>query len=265
MKSANDRQFVTVAENVNLAYWDVGAEGKRPLLLIHGHTGTAQSHLGRLISELQKNYRVIAPDLRGYGASQPPPRDFPPDFYQRDADDMAALLQHLNCGPVVVLGYSDGSESAILLAAAHPELVRGVIGWGVSGVISPEMLSRVQEWLPVPDKDHWEERHHQVAALHGERQVQTMFAGWVNAAAAIFANGGNICLQEAAQVRRPVLLINGDGDEGNPLRDVTRLAARLPQGRLEIVANSGHSIQFDQPDILMGHINSFLKMMNDEG
>ncbi|MCZ7671283.1 MAG: alpha/beta fold hydrolase [Chloroflexi bacterium] len=69
-------QFKILADGANLAYLDEG-EG-RPLLLIHGNTGTAQTHLGHLITQLQKSHRVIAPDLRGYGASQPPPRTYPP-------------------------------------------------------------------------------------------------------------------------------------------------------------------------------------------
>jgi valacyclovir hydrolase len=252
----NEKHYLTLPDQAKLAYQDFGTE--RPLLFIHGNTGTAQAHLGNLISQMQENHRIIAPDMRGYGASQPPPRGYPPDFYQRDADDMAALLKHLNCDPIVVLGFSDGSESAILLAASYPELVRGVIGWGVSGVISPEMLERVQAWLPVPDKPNWDDWHHQIAARHGESQVKPMIEGWVNAAASIFANGGNICYEEAAQVKCPVLLINGDGEVGNTLRDVTRLAERLPQGRLEIVANSGHAIQNDQPEVLLQFITNFL-------
>jgi valacyclovir hydrolase len=253
---SNTQQYFTLPDGSPLAYIDVGQ--KRPLLLIHGNTGTAETHLGNLINQLQENYRVIAPDLRGYGVSQPPQRTYPPDFYQRDADDMAALLKHLDCKPVVVLGFSDGSESAILLAATYPELVQGVIGWGVSGVISPEMLERVQAWLPVPDKPDWDDWHHQIAARHGESQVQPMIEGWVKAAEAIVANGGNICYEEAAQVQCSTLLVNGDGEVGNTVRDVTRLAERLPQGRLEFVANSGHAIQNDQPEILLQLITDFL-------
>ena len=250
------KQYLTLPDQATLSY-QVFGEG-RPLLLIHGNTGTAQTHLGNLINQLQANYRIIAPDLRGYGASQPPQRTYPPNFYQRDADDMGFLLKHLNGESVVVLGFSDGSESAILLAAAYPELVCGVIGWGVSGVISPEMLNRVQAWLPVPEKADWNDWQKHIAELHGEKQVQPMIEGWVNAAAAIVANGGNVCYEEAAQVQCPTLLINGDGEVGNTVRDVTRLVERLPQGRVEFVANSGHAIQNDQPDILFQLILEFL-------
>jgi valacyclovir hydrolase len=239
-----------------LAYEIVGQQ--RPLLLMHGFTGTARAHLGWLIENLQSHYHIIAPDLRGYGASQPPARDFPPHFYQRDADDMAALLRHLNCGPAAVLGFSDGAESALLLAATYPELVTAVVAWGVSGVISQAMLSAVQPRVPVPAKTNWDEWHHQIAARHGEAQVEPMVRGWNEAAAAIFARGGNICLAEAAQVRCPTLLLNGDGEVGNTLSDVTRLVEQLANGRLQIIPRSGHPIHNDQPEMFLQVVTDFL-------
>ncbi len=254
-------QQIDLPDGAALAYLDVGTG--RPLLLMHGFTGTARAHLGELIDQLQGHYRVIAPDLRGYGASQPPARDFPPDFYQRDADDMAALLRHVACGPVVVLGFSDGAESAILLAAAYPELVRGVVAWGVSGVISPEMVTAVQSRVPVPAKPNWGEWHRSIATLHGESQVEPMIRGWNEAAAAILARGGNVCLQEAAQVRCPVLLLNGDGEVGNTVRDVTRLRDSMANGRLEIIVHSGHPIHHDQPEVFRQRVAAFLAEIDE--
>ena len=85
-----------------------------------------------------------------------------------------------------------------------------------------------------------------------------MIEGWVAAAEAIVAAGGTICLSEAAQIRCPTLLINGDGETGNLPEDVRRLADRIPSSRLEFVANSGHSIQDDQPAQLIALVRSFL-------
>lgn len=246
-----------LGDGATIAYHDVG-HGP-PLLLMHGFTGTARAHLGGLIDELQTSYRVIAPDLRGYGASRPPLRNFPPDFYRRDAADMAELLDQIAPGPVVVLGFSDGAESALLLAANRPDLVRGVVAWGVAGVISPQMAAAAQAWIPVsnwgPSRAAWRA---EIVALQGEAQVEPLINGWAAAAAAIHARGGNICYEEAAQIACPVLLINGDGEVNNLVADVERLAARIPQGRLVFVADSGHGIQDDQPEQLRTLIHTFL-------
>ncbi len=248
---------VTLHDGARLAYHDLGSGP--PLLLIHGFTGTARAHMGLLIDDLSRDHRVIAPDLRGYGASRPPNRTFPPDFYQRDAADMAELLDIIKPGPVVVLGFSDGAESALVLAARRPDLVRGVVAWGVSGVISQAMVDAVQDWLPV---SAWDERRaawrQEIIELHGREQLEPMIEGWVRAAEAIAAAGGDICLREAPQIRCPALLINGDGERNNLPDDVRRLAAAIPNCRLEFVANSGHSIQDDQPAVLIQLIRQFL-------
>jgi valacyclovir hydrolase len=202
---------------------------------------------------------VIAPDLRGYGASRPPVRDFPADFYQRDAADMAALLDHVAPGPVVALGFSDGSESALLLAASRPDLVRGVVAWGVAGVISPQMAAAAQAWLPVSawgeGRARWRD---EIIATQGEDQFAPQIAGWAAATQAIVAAGGNVCYEEAAAIRCPVLLVNGDGEVNNLRSDFDRLAARIPDCRAHIVAASGHSIQDEQPEELLRLIRAFL-------
>jgi valacyclovir hydrolase len=253
------RKTARIDENIHLSYLDLGPADGQPLLLIHGFTGTARGDLGEVIDVFAHDHHVIAPDLRGFGASRPPNRDFPPDFYERDAADLAALLDALALGPVTVLGFSDGAEAAILLAAARPDQVRGVVAWGVCGVISPEELAAVEGWLPVaawgPERDTWKQ---QIIERHGAEQLASMIEGWVGAARAISARGGNIGYEQAARIKCPVLLLNGDGEVGNTPRDVRRLAERIPNARLEFIADSGHAIHRDQPAALLGYIRDFL-------
>lgn len=251
-----------IGDGIQISYLDEGAGP--PLLLIHGFTGTAVADHGRLLDELRPTHRLIAPDLRGYGASRPPNRDFPPDFYRRDAADMARLLDKLDCGPVVVLGFSDGAEVALLLAAARPDLVRGVVAWGVCGVISPEELAAVQSWLPVsawgPERQAWKAN---IIERHGAEQLEPMIAGWVAAAQAIRERGGDVSFNAASRIQCPVLLLNGDGEVGNTPRDVGRLAERIPICRLEFIPDCGHAIQRDQPDRLLDRIHRFLTDLGD--
>ncbi len=251
---------VTLHDGAEIAYHDLGSGP--PVLLIHGFVGTARTHMGLLIDDLSRDHRVIAPDLRGYGASRPPNRTFPPDFYQRDAADMAELLDLIQPGPVVVMGFSDGGESALILAASRPDVLRGVVAWGVSGVMSQAMVNAVQDWLPATA---WVERRpswrQEIIELHGSEQFEAIIEGWVHAAQAIAAAGGDICFQTASRIRCPVLLINGDGERNNLPSDVQRLAAAIPNCRLEFVTNSGHAIQEDQPEALIRLIRQFLAQL----
>lgn len=251
------RQYQDIGNGVTISYLDEGAG--RPILFIHGFTGTAIADHSLLMDEFRLSNRLIAPDLRGYGASRPPNRDFPPDFYQRDAADMAALLDEIDCGPVDVFGFSDGAEVSLLLAAKRPELVHAVVAWGVCGVISNEELESIRGWLPLsawgPEREQWKR---QIIERHGEEQFEPMINGWVNAARTIHARGGDISRGVANQIQCPVLLLNGDREVGNTPKDVKELAALIPDSQLVFVPDCGHAIQVDQPAVLLNHMRRFL-------
>lgn len=252
------RHTIVLEDGARLSYLDEG-DGA-PILFIHGFTGTALGDHRVLMDEFRPSHRLIAPDLRGYGASRPPNRTITPDFYQQDAADMAALLDRVGCGPVIVLGFSDGAEVSLLLAAARPDLVRGVVAWGVCGVISAEAVESVRAWLPISawgeNRAGWKQR---IIERHGEEQLEPLITGWVAAAHAIYERGGNISLETADQIQCPVLLLNGDGEVGNTPRDFRRLGERIPNGRYEFVAGSGHAIHNDQPERLRQAIWGFIE------
>ena len=62
------------------------------LLCIPGALGSTRSDFGPQLENLSNDFTVVAFDPRGYGASIPPRREFPKDFFQRDADDAAELM-----------------------------------------------------------------------------------------------------------------------------------------------------------------------------
>ncbi len=256
------RQQYAMGDGAVISCLDEG-QGK-PLLFIHGFTGTAIADHAGLMDEFRPTHRLIGPDLRGYGASRPPNRDFPVDFYQRDAGDMAALLDRINCGPVIVLGFSDGAEVSLLLAAMRPDLVRGVVAWGVCGVISSEEVLAVQSWLPLTSWDETRpEWKRQIIERHGAEQFESMITGWLDAASGIYERGGDISYNLSNQIQCPVLIMNGDGEVGNTPRDVRRLAKRIPNCRLEFIADSGHPIHKDQPELFNAKVRGFVEGLKE--
>lgn len=230
------------------------------VVLLHGFTGTGRAHLGAQIDFLAQHYRVIAPDLRGYGRSEPKPRPFGADFYRQDALDVAALLDSLGIAAAHVLGYSDGGESAVLLAEQRPDLARSVVAWGVSGVFGPEIGQVARGFLPAEDwavrRPEWRQ---EIIDLHGVQSFVPMVEGWSAAVLAILAAGGDVALAQAGAIRCPVLLINGEHDEGNPLHLVQQLAVRIPDCTLEIWPGLGHPVHRDAPDRFNQRVLAFLR------
>jgi len=102
----------------------IGGHGTRPVVLLHGWTATADLNWGTSYPALAARYHVIAPDLRGHGRGL---RTRQPFDLETVAADVAALLDLLAPGPVLVAGYSMGGAVAQLLWRERPDLVDGLV------------------------------------------------------------------------------------------------------------------------------------------
>ena len=130
MPAAQSRTFESF-DGTTISYLDLG-EGP-VVLLLHGFTANADLNWvrpGVAQKIADAGYRVIAPDLRGHGASPVPddPANWPRDAIARD---QVALMKHLQAEPFAVVGYSMGAISALryqLLSRASGRLVLGGVG-----------------------------------------------------------------------------------------------------------------------------------------
>ena len=110
----------------NLFYTDEG-EGL-PVLLVHGSTCDSFDWNYQL-SALDGKYRVIAVDRRGHGHSSAPEGSY---SAHQDADDLAALLEHVGAERVVAVGHSTGGTVVASLAARYPGRVRAIVPIGIA-------------------------------------------------------------------------------------------------------------------------------------
>ncbi|MFG1465528.1 alpha/beta hydrolase [Xanthobacter sp. DSM 24535] len=111
-----ESQFADLGE-VRLHYLTAGSGD--PILLLHGYAQT--SHMWRpLIAELAKTHRVVAPDLRGFGASSKPESGYDKKTM---AQDVRALASALGIDRAGVVGHDIGLMVAYAYAAQYPEAV----------------------------------------------------------------------------------------------------------------------------------------------
>jgi valacyclovir hydrolase len=113
-------------------YEDYGDGG--PLLLL----GFSQSgdDLAALRVALATTYHVIAVDLPGSGRSLPQPRTYTASYYEDDAASCAALLHEREMEHAHLIGFSDGGEVALFMAALTPGLARSLVTWGAAGQLN---------------------------------------------------------------------------------------------------------------------------------
>lgn len=106
---------------LQIAFTDEG-QGP-PLVFIHGFPLNRQAWT-KQVEGLQATYRVIAPDLRGLGESQGTAGTVAMSQF---AEDIHGLVEHLNLGPIVLIGHSMGGYIALAFAKAYPAALRGLV------------------------------------------------------------------------------------------------------------------------------------------
>jgi 2-succinyl-6-hydroxy-2,4-cyclohexadiene-1-carboxylate synthase len=232
------------------------------LVLLHGFTQTRQSWR-RTVAALGGRYRALAPDLPGHGqAAERRPASF---------SACAAYVRALAADRCVLVGYSMGGRIALHTALAIPGIVERLVLIGASpGLADPaerEQRRRADEALV----DRIEAIG--VAAFAEEWGAQPLFAGQdarvaaaahadrlrntpEGLAAALRGLGAGVMTplwDRLPQLAMPVTLVVGERDE-KFRATAERMAAALPDARLEVVDGAGHAAQLERPDAVAAAI-----------
>ncbi len=170
------------------------------LLLIPGALGTARTDFGPQLEEFSAHFRVIVADLH---------RDYPRNFLERDAADLAALLTGLGVETFFAAGWSDGATTAVLLALAHPERVKKLVIWGGNSFCSAEDIERIET---VRNLAAWSPRMREsLEAVYGDG-LQEVWSRYCDAIGDLYRAGGEICRERLGQIQCPTLILHGDQD-----------------------------------------------------
>ena len=140
------------SDEVEIAYLDTGAG--EPIVLVHGFASNKEVNWvapGWVATLTRAGRRVIALDNRGHGASV---KLYDAAAYHslRMAEDVRALLDHLDLPRADVMGYSMGARNCAFLALAHPRRVRSLIfgGLGINLVEGAALPPSIADALEAP-------------------------------------------------------------------------------------------------------------------
>jgi pimeloyl-ACP methyl ester carboxylesterase len=133
------------ADGVNVFYREAGAADAPVVLLLHGFPSS--SHMFRnLIPLLATKYRVIAPDLPGFGFTEVPAGRNYQYTFDGLAATMEAFVQALKLEKYALYVFDYGAPTGFRLAAAHPERVTALISQNGNAYL--EGLSE-EGWAPM--------------------------------------------------------------------------------------------------------------------
>jgi pimeloyl-ACP methyl ester carboxylesterase len=220
-------------EGVDLHY-DVHGAGE-PLLWLHGHLGTG-ADWRFIFDEAPARYRLIAPDLRGHGASTGASATY---SFGQSALDAFALLDHLGVDRVKVIGLSGGGITALHMATRRPDRVEAMVivsaparfpeeARAIQRVFSEAMLSEAERT-----------RLHDCHRREG--QVQNLIAQ-VHAMAD--GHDPDFTAEDLGAIRAETLIVFGDRDPLYPVSVALELKQSIPRSWLWIVPNGGHGPVF---------------------
>jgi valacyclovir hydrolase len=239
--------------DVNFHYLDEG-QG-RVLLLLGGTLGTARGDFSAQIDAFRDTHRVIAPDRRGYGDTRPPARDFPDDFYEREARDMAALVRALELEDITVCGWSEGAAVALWLATLEPTRVRDVIVWGGISGLSAQDIARFESRR---DTHAWSPRAQAaMSETFGDVYWRRVWCDWLDTMQRLLAQG-SARLAALETIACPVLVMHGGKDALIGSEHPHALAHRLPHARVHEIAEGGHNLHLTHSAAFNAQVRAFI-------
>lgn len=256
-----------------------------PVVLLHGLAGHA-GEWDAAAAHLAPHHRVVAVDQRGHGASERRPADVSRAAY---VADVRAVCEQLGVDRPVLVGQSLGGHTAMLTAAAHPDLVRGLVLVEAGAArADPDTADEIGGWLdswPLPFPTLAEARTFLTGqGLNGDAWaagLEQRADGWYPRfersvmVAAITENTSRDWWPQWQAVRCPTLLIIGEKGIIPPEESVRMLSSgdsgdsadpSAPAGVTTAVSvpGSGHDVHLDRPAAVHALLSAFLSELPTE-
>jgi pimeloyl-ACP methyl ester carboxylesterase len=225
-----------IAVNGTDLHYDIHGEGE-PLLWLHGFMGGG-ADWKHIFGEPPAGHRLIAPDMRGHGASTNPGGEY---THRQCADDVVALLDHLALDRVKAIGLSGGGITLLHVAVQQPSRIDAMVVVSAPPYF-PEQARVIQRQFSeamLSDREMhlMRERHTQ-----GGGQIQTLFA--VARGFAHSHDDVNFTQTMLATITADTLIVFGDRDPFYPVTLATDLRLGIPRSYLWVVPNGGHGPVF---------------------
>ncbi|HEY7335763.1 MAG TPA: alpha/beta hydrolase [Bryobacteraceae bacterium] len=268
---------VTTKDGAEIYYKDWGAG--QPVVFSHGWPLSSEAWTVQMLFLAQHGYRVVAHDRRGHGRSSQTSSHNDMNSY---ADDLAALVDHLDLKNAVLVGHSTGGgevvryvgrygtkrvEKAVLIAAVPPMLLK--TGANPEG-IPIEVFDGLRASLAKDPSQFYKDF---ASMFYGANRagakvsqgildqfwLWSMQAGLKSICECIKAFSETDFTEDLKKFDVPTLLLHGEDDQIVPVMISSKKSAKLIRGAQEIYYPGGaHGITATQPDRINADLLEFL-------
>ena len=265
------------ARGVRMRVIEAGTEGRPPVVLLHDFL-TSHLEFDDIIDSLAVRFRVLAPDLPGFGASEKPNPARHAYGVESFAESVADLVSAYGVGPANIVGHGLGGAVAITLASQYAELVKRAVL--VDPLCYPPRVSLATHLglLRVGGSFVFKQ-------IYGRRRFRKFFVERVfsregrvpherivelythfntpsarESAYAVFKSMRDVrpVAARISRIRRPALVVWGRDDLISPPALALRLVREMPDARLEFF-DAGHSPHEELPTEFVAVVTEFLE------
>ena len=255
-------------DDIQMAYTDTGIG--RPLVLIHGYPFN-RSLWDEQVNALTHSYRVIVPDLRGFGETDASAGSA---TMNRMAQDVAHLLDHLGISQVAVGGLSMGGYVTLAFYKQFPSRVRALVladtraqsdtdeakqtrAQQAEKALTEGMAGIADAMLPKLLTPETVSKHPEIVKRVRNMMVKTSPQGAAAALRGMAEREDQTSL--LSQISVPALILVGSEDPITPVADSEKMHQAIAGSRLVVLEKASHVSNIEQADQFNAELERFLR------
>jgi pimeloyl-ACP methyl ester carboxylesterase len=269
------RQYCHIGART-IAYLDSapGATDHRTLVLLHAFPLGAGMWEPQIRS-IPRGWRLITPDLRGFGGTTDPDGTSPGmDDYAQDVID---LLAELGVPRAVVGGCSMGGYATFAVLRKAPDLVDAVVLADTrAGADSPEGRANRRGMLALVDREGPSGVAREMmpkllgpTTRNSDPTVESTVRRLIKQQSTPAIRGAILRMLDrpdsmatVSALRMPALIVVGEEDELTPVAESRRMADAIPGSTLDVIPGAGHLANLEQPVRFNATLSAFLTSLS---
>jgi len=231
-------------------YYEVHGDGE-PILLMHGGFCTVET-FAQQTPHFAAKYQVIVPERRGHGRT---PDVNGPITYESMAGDTIGLMQALGIPSAHLVGYSDGGNTALVIALKRPDLVRKMVCLGANfhyNGMAP-VAQQVMEHATPDNFYPWLVNKYKEVSPDGPEHLPVVFEKIMR----MWREEPALTPEDLGRIQAPTLLLVGDRD-WVAMEHTVQMYESIANSQLCVIPGATHGAPFEKAALVNQIVLDFL-------